>query len=84
MRLRFTQMNLRNVRNGGRYDSKKGGSWQPFTQYPLDPPKNIKKPNISYHKYVTFLTYVCVSGGTSVRFSDIFRGIKREHWEEKR
>ena len=49
--------------------------------FPFDPPENIIKPKI-YHP--TIRTRTCAYWRVrNVRFSDVFRGIKRENWEEK-
>ena len=49
---------------------------------PFDSPENITKSNISYP---LIRTRGCANQGVrNVRFSDFFRGIKREYWEEKR
>ena len=47
-----------------------------FPMFPFDPPENIRKP-------LSFLTRVHIRGKKCSWFSDVFREIKREHWEEK-
>ena len=46
--------------------------------FPFDPPKNMRKPNISYPLIRTCL---CACQRVNVRFSDILKGIKRKQWE---
>ena len=50
--------------------------------FPLGPSENIKKPNISL---LLIRTCACAYQEIrNVRFSEVFMGIKREHWKEKR
>ena len=47
-----------------------------------NPPENIRKPNSSYRQFLPIHTFV-YQGVRNFRFSDIYRGIKWEHGEEK-
>ena len=52
-----------------------------FPEFPFDLPENIRKPNISQP---LIGTGTCAYQGVrNVKFSDVFRGIKKERWVEK-
>ena len=54
------------------------------SMFPFDALENIRKPNFYFpwnHQRTS--GFLMISGGDKVRFSDVFRGIKREPWENK-